>query len=261
MGCVLHIKVIKIGLDHPVIVNAFPILPYSYSDLTSQSPAGWPVAAGTALSGVEVGWGGRSWTLDGKDDTVNLVALPADSRGFDFGISSSARVGIDALGNTAWGGWVWWVVNMSSSDYVMLTSTMTEETMPATTTATAIQIPMTMRPSNSRAKDDSGNALEKAVATGLNAYSNLDKIVEVGKKVFNFFQGASKILPFLGHPTLGGFTGAFAPAPATSRAEEKEDGFEIIPPARPRLHKDMTASVLLEEKVGELREALRAKRA
>jgi len=183
-GCILHIKPVLVGQEHVCHLFCFPVLPWAYTELTSANPTGWPTTAGTHLNSAQVSWGGREFALEPNTQGVRLVTLPCDARSFDFIGSNSARLGIDATYAQAWGGWIWWITGLSSSDTVDVTSIMTEEVMPMTSGSTAYTNASSIRTTNAALRDGESNMLERMVSAGMSAYAMVEKLAKFALKQF-----------------------------------------------------------------------------
>jgi len=171
MGINITLEPRLVGPQHPVVINAFPILPLGLVSL-SGVPTGWPGTINSGLTTVQTIWGGRTWTLN-PGETVTFCGAPLDNRSYDFELASVARGDYAALGQLAWGGWVIWWTGMQPYDTMQLRGCYAEEAALIPNTTSKYGYPTSRNPVDpigaANVKDTFSDLLDK----GMGAFSYL----------------------------------------------------------------------------------------
>jgi hypothetical protein len=234
MGCTLDIKPRLYGIAHSIKLFAFPVPPLKKSNLTVVSPAGWPSTVISGLTPANVSWGGREWTLGPESSGVHLVSVPMDSRGMDFGLSSTERgYWGDAL-NNAWSTWVFWAYGFAEGDLIDFSINFTEEALVVHNTATVFAYPAAIRQTSGPLRDENVNKVKDAVESGLTGISIIDKTVDFVGKVADWASKHGELIKRI----VGGVGGSMGGMDAVAGLEPiplqvhkpDEEKFELVRP-------------------------------
>lgn len=190
IGVALRLQPILMGLTHPMVMCALPLLPTTWGDMGAYT--GLPTNITNYPSAAQVTAGARVWLVQ-PGQFLNLCTSPMDSRSFDFYYSSSERGQYSATHATSWGGWLVWgytLSNVANMDQMSWATSYTEEVI-LEPTAQVYPYVRSIPHCDTRMMDASINLFDKLKASGYTAYK-LTEGVSPDVNVFKGFPTVSK---------------------------------------------------------------------